>query len=377
MAAISKGHSTTADARDAVRDVARQLNASDADAVVLFVSSHYDRARLEAAFAEDFRCQVYGCSTSGEIGSLGYSLNGISGVAFRDNKTAIHATLLTELRKRSLMELVSHFDGARKFVHKWTKRIVSRRSCFGICLIDGLSRSEEGFMVAASEALPNVALVGGSAGDDLAFRETHIIHEGKFYTDAALLLTFATSLDFFPFRSQHFVASEQTLTVTRADPASRRIIEFDGRPAAEHYARQLGIKVSDLCAEAFSRNPLVITRDEESFVVSLLSAESDMSLVLYSALRTGDSVRLGRALDYVSCLRESLSSAANCVPNSEVTICFECILRRIEVQQKNLEIVTGTLFAEHGCVGFHTYGEQYGRNHINQTLTGIILGESR
>jgi hypothetical protein len=32
------------------------------------------------------------------------------------------------------------------------------------------------------------------------------------------------------------------------------------------------------------------------------------------------------------------------------------------------------LYRQNGVIGFHTYGEQYGSMHVNQTFTGVAIG---
>jgi hypothetical protein len=57
----------------------------------------------------------------------------------------------------------------------------------------------------------------------------------------------------------------------------------------------------------------------------------------------------------------------------DTIIGFDCILRRIEAEQKQQSGAVSQVLADHNVVGFSTYGEQYNGLHINQTMTGVAI----
>jgi hypothetical protein len=54
-------------------------------------------------------------------------------------------------------------------------------------------------------------------------------------------------------------------------------------------------------------------------------------------------------------------------------VAFDCILRRLEAEQKQVSGRVSDLLRRHGVIGFSTYGEQFGPMHVNQTMTGIAI----
>ena len=63
----------------------------------------------------------------------------------------------------------------------------------------------------------------------------------------------------------------------------------------------------------------------------------------------------------------------------DYSILFECILRRLEIEDlkdsdKNQLL---KIYDENNSVGFHTYGEQFGPIHLNQTLVGVVFGKKQ
>ena len=55
----------------------------------------------------------------------------------------------------------------------------------------------------------------------------------------------------------------------------------------------------------------------------------------------------------------------------------DCILRRLEIEQKDLGAAVDELVKRHSVVGFSTYGEQFHGMHVNQTFTGVAIGRPR
>jgi hypothetical protein len=52
----------------------------------------------------------------------------------------------------------------------------------------------------------------------------------------------------------------------------------------------------------------------------------------------------------------------------------DCILRRLELQQKGLLDEAPNVLRGADFIGFSTYGEQFNGIHVNHTLTGVALG---
>ena len=107
-------------------------------------------------------------------------------------------------------------------------------------------------------------MVGGPAGDDLRFARTFVFHDGAFHTDSALTLV-RSRYRFKTFKTEHFVCAEERLVVTDADAAHRRVREINGLPAAEEYARSVGVEVRDLDPMRFAASPVVIRIDGRDY----------------------------------------------------------------------------------------------------------------
>lgn len=363
---------TEVDARRAVREIRDQLGDATSSGVFLFASSRYDLAALGPAIKDAFAgCgPVVGCTTAGEIGPRGFQKGGITALGLASPDLEIEPHVIRELH--SPLEGSAAIGLALEGSGKASRRDGKRRAA--VLMVDGLSLSEERLNYALYRALGDVPIVGGSAGDDLAFKRTHVLHDGEFISDAATLTVVTTSLPFTTVKLQHYEASETKLVVTSANMKSRTVLEIDGFPAAEAYAEHVGASVSDLAAGRVAAPPLVRTFHGEHYLRSVRSFNDDGSITFYCALEEGMVLSVGRRRDPVANLREELDKARSRLASPQAVIAFDCILRKLELERLGRDGEVGTLLKDRRVVGFNTYGEQTNGLHVNQTFTGLILG---
>jgi hypothetical protein len=247
-------------------------------------------------------------------------------------------------------------------------------------VVDGLSMAEEALTVALYESLGGIPVVGGSAGDDLAFARTAVYWDGAFLQDAAVLAVLESARPFRTLRLHHFVPTDRKLVITASNPAARVVFEIDGRPAVEAYTGLLGLAPEALGPRTFAQNPLLLRIGTEHYVRSLHTANPDGSLTLFCTLAEGSVLSVGTEADPLTALEHGLQDAADAVRSADATgnspfiIGFDCILRRLAFERAHLEGTVGALLAARGVFGFSTYGEQIDALHVNQTLTGVALG---
>ncbi|PTN36792.1 FIST N-terminal domain-containing protein [Desulfonatronum sp. SC1] len=364
--AVRRGFSVHADARRAVDDLAGQLGGVELNAVAFFCSPSYDLDVLGRSVRERFDCPVVGCTTAGEIvADKGYVRDSLVGVGFASPDIAMTPVFIP-----SLTDFLGQGDPTA-FQQFGSARMGKR---FALMLIDGLSLLEERVVSAVQGHLPGVPLIGGSAGDGLNFRRTYVYHEGRFHDNAATVALFTTTLPFKAFRIQHFVPSEAKLVITEADPGSRTVMEINGVPAAEEYARIVGVSAAELSPEVFAANPVMVRIGGEYFVRSICRANSDGSLTFFCAIDNGLVLTLARGVDLLENLEIQLHELARDIPDIQLILGCDCILRRIEVQQRQEDRHLAELLSRFPYIGFCTYGEQFNGIHVNQTLTGLALG---
>jgi hypothetical protein len=364
---VKQGTTLATDEEAAAADIRAQIEQSVPFTTLFFCSSTYDLPRLAAALRQAFPGALFGCTSAGQIGPTGFQRGGLTAVSLASSKLTVTPHVMTPLAHAS-----AQAAAIGREVRAARAAAPENSRAFGLLLIDGLSLAEDRVTSSLYQALGDVPLIGGSAGDDLAFQATHVLVDGAFVQDAALLLLFETTLPFRTFRLQHFVASGVSLVITEAEPDRRIVTEINGEPAAEEYARLIGLTVADLNAEVFALHPLMLKIGGEFYMRSIYKLNPDGGLSFFAAIEAGLVLHLGRGIDPIDAIEAAMPLEGR--PPAIVFGC-DCILRRIEFEQRGLDARVGALFAQHKVFGFSTYGEQYNAIHVSQTFTGVALGE--
>ena len=365
---VRLGSSQDDDAERAVADVAAQLGGADVVGVLFFASAAYDMGVLGASIARHFRCPVAGCTTSGLIGPSGFQARGITAVGFVGPSLRMRPYLVAPLDQCESRALIV----AERIKLDATSQ--PGWGSFGLLLVDGLSMAEERLAATLFHACEVLPIVGGSAGDDLLFRDTRVYFDGEMHSNAGVLTVFETTQAFTTFKFQHVDASERKLVVTSADSERRVVHEINGERAVDTYAAMVGVAPEALNATVYSKNPLVLSVGDECFVRSIRSANADGSMTFYCAMDEGMVLSIGQPNDALTTAARSLRAASEVVGGAELIIGCDCVLRRLEFESDGIADAVGRVYAGHKVIGFSTYGEQTNAMHVNQTFAGIALG---
>jgi len=338
------------------------LKANPDPALVVFFSSPAHSlgdvgSALQAAFP---RAAVLGCTTAGEIVS-GHMQNGsMAGMA-----------LPRELVSDAAIAVVEDLKNPAAVSSAW-KTLAERMgnpqdldNHVGLILVDGLSGAEEALIEQLGD-LTDIPFVGGSAGDDLAFRATLVSASGRAYGHAAVLALLRVPNGYRIIKTQSFRTLGKTLTATSVDESTRTVRQFNGVPAVRAYAVALGIEPAGLAAR-FMRNPLALMVGDEPFVRSPQRALEDGSIVFYCQIREGMELELLESTDIIGDTRHAVDGEPH-----KALLVFNCILRTLDLRNQGRCEAYGALFAGTPSVGFSTYGEAY-IGHINQTATMLAF----
>ncbi len=373
---IRIAQSCAADPATAVAELQAGLAQPNTTLVLFFCSNEYDREVLAAEIKRRFAgLDVVGCTTAGEIGPAGCREHSISGVSFTTGACTAVTGHLEPLRQFEMAAGRAFAQGLLSKLQAGAAAAEARNS-FAFLLIDGLSMREELVAHALQDALGEIPLVGGSAADGMSFGATYVYADGRFFDDAAVLVLASTVLPVRTFQTQHFVPTDERLVVTDADPAQRVVREINGLPAADEYARILGVAVSELDPVHFAASPVVVLIDGANYVRSPQKVNADGSMTFFCAMESGIVLRVANGVDLVTNLKRKLAEVSAEIGPPQLVLACDCTLRKLEIDESGLnEAVSGILRANQ-AVGFNTYGEQFCGVHVNQTLTGIALGSA-
>ena len=372
----ASAHSGARDTRAAVADLVAQLDAgltgAAPTAVITFFSPAHDGDELIAALGERYpAAQVVGCTSSGEFVERDGWVGGVSAMALPAStvRTA-HATIArfdsgVEAGIRGAAERLARLVGAELTT-------LDPRQWVGVVLFDGLHMREEAGNDALGMVAPQLVFVGGSAGDDLAFKETRVFANGASTTDGAVLLLLEMAVPFTIAKTCSFEPTKHRFTITRADEANRVVYELDGRPALEAYAAAAGT-TPDKLSDVFMTHPVGMMLDGDPWIRSPQQALPDGGLKFYCRITEGSEVHLMRSTDIVGETRRAMAQAVGEVGGrAGGALVFNCILRRLELDAEGKQQAFRDSFAGMPTVGFHTYGETY-VGHVNQTATVLVF----
>ena len=370
---VKNGVSFAKDEEQAVQELYDQIYQPDAEVVIFFCSSKYDLDRLGNALKTRFPCSLMGCTTAGEITSAGYHEGSLVGVSLASKALKVHPRPIFPLNQFSVTEAEAMAVSIREdlsFSSTFTRDLM-----FGFLLVDGLSMLEEQTISFIHSQFEGVSIIGGSAGDDLKFETTRVYVDGRFIPNAAVFALIETTLPFYTFRTQHFQPTEGKLVITEADPANRRVVEINGEPAAQAYAEILGLKIDKLTPMVFSSHPVMLSIGGEYYIRSIQKVNKDESLSFFCAIDNGLVLTVADGIGLVKNLENQLLEIRKQIPNLKLILGCDCILRRLEIQEKGIMNDVCGLIKDYNFVGFSTYGEQCNAIHVNQTLTGVAIGE--
>ncbi|WP_114011791.1 methyl-accepting chemotaxis protein [Cohaesibacter intestini] len=253
---------------------------------------------------------------------------------------------------------------------------------FALTFIDGLSASENYLMegVYQSGRFPCL-FIGGSAGGKLDFVETKIANGTQVLQNHAVIVfvKVAAGRRYGVFKSQNFKKSAHSFLIADANPDLRVVHSVVNRktgdlePMTESLARHFNVPVTKL-AEKLAGKSFGIELDGEIFVRSVAAIQPEAEqIAFYCDVNTGDELFLLEATDFTQQTRSDLQAFMQGKSKPLGAILNDCILRRLNNQQK-----TNSLSDLWNCpvAGFSTFGELFGIN-VNETLSAIVFFDDR
>ena len=358
------------DSPNAINELALKLNPEELEIVILFVSPLADAKQIiHAAKAQFSPARVVGCTTAGEISASGYSAGEIVAVGFPRSNFKCQELLIDNLDDFSRQSLIDQMILNR---HDMGTRAPDWNSEFTFILIDGMSTREDELISQIAVGLGPVPMFGGSAGDGDEFGQTFILHDGQSRSNAAVIIQFRSNCPVSVFKTDHFIPTDKRMVVTAADPAARRVSEINAEPAAREYARILGKDPEQLTTMTFAAHPVVVRLGGQHHVRSIQQVAENGDLIFFSAIDEGMVLSLADAENMVDHLEREMGELSKERTPDTILAC-DCILRRIEAQQKQLISPISKVLVKNRVIGFCTYGEQFNSMHVNQTLTGVAI----
>lgn len=346
--------------------------------VIFFASSDYDFSKLSVELKSRFsEAEVVGTSTSGEISSKGFTKGTIVLTAFKCEKTILSGVLVEGVDKFPIIHKQKIIDAMSR-CNIYPGNPNSHKHSFALTFVNGLCNAEEAFLSLFYAIIQNdnFIVAGGSAGDDLKFRETYVSYNGQTISDGAVILFFTTELKIDIRKENIYKPSGKQVRITKVDTKTRTIKSINNKNAKVEYASVVNRPISEI-SNAILDHPFGRVFGANIFISSLASFNADDSINMYCRVLPNSTVDILEPDDYESITVKTCDEILEAIPKPQFILLVNCILRTINFENKNACQKLTQLYNEKFPVwcGFSSYGEQFGKMNSNQTLVSIVLGE--
>lgn len=334
---------------------------------------------LRRAFPE---ARLTGCSTAGEIGREGVT----------DGSCVITAVRLPGGPPATASTVVAGIDDSRDAGLRLAKQLAADVHGAVLVLAPGLDINGSTLVEGLASGLPaGTRIMGGLAGDNGAFRQTHTLDDAGVSSRAAVALALPAGLQVGHGSFGGWKPFGPARKVTRAK--GNILYQLDGEPALAVYKRYLGEHARDLPASGllFPLEILGADHAARGLIRTILGVnEDDGSLVLAGDVEADGHLRLMHAS--TDALVDGAETAAAGVREvlalddiRGLAILVSCVGRKLVMGgrvDEEVEAVADVLGPEVTLAGFYSYGEISPfasggdcRLH-NQTMTITCLSEA-
>ncbi|MCL2721196.1 MAG: ATP-binding protein [Treponema sp.] len=342
-------------------------------AVIYFFSLSLEKHQIHKELTETFPGAVcIGASMHGGWSSNGAVKTGITIMSLSgDEVDESYVTFQEGVKKDPT--LTAH-NAIKDLKHKTQGHQINPDEYLGIIFFDGLCLGELIIKEFTMEKDLNMAFIGGAAADEMTFTGTQVCANDKISSDGLVAVILKMKIPFFFNHYVHYLPTDTSFTITRVEIMKRIAWEINGEPAAEFYARNVGVKnVKDLTMEVFARHPLGLILGDSVYIRSPNLVVGGTGLQFYCYIEAGTKVFLLKQGDIIENAQASIRIASQFLPGIQGCLLFNCVQRHLELVEKDLIDSFNNVFSKYPMIGFNTYGEELFTHH-NQTLTAVFFG---
>ena len=343
-------------------------------AVIYFFSIEFDKYEPQKALKQAFPQAVcIGSSMRGGWSTQRALEKGITVMTLSSDEVAEVYTSLREGVKKDPAGTARAAIAELK--QKTAGKNINPDEYLGLIFFDGLCMGELIMKEFTLEKNLNLAFMGGAAADELAFSRTLVGIDQRLSADGLAVLIMKMKIPFYFGHHVHYLPTETSFIVTKADSLQRLVWEIDGEPAAQYYARKIGVNdVSKLDAGIFSRNPLGVRIGNTVYVRAPSSVVEGRGLQFNCYIEAGTRVSLLKHGDIIANAKESLVEARQYLPEIQGSLLINCALRYLELNELHKCDDFNRVYSGCPFIGFNSFGEELFTHH-NQTLIAVFFGK--
>jgi signal transduction histidine kinase/DNA-binding NarL/FixJ family response regulator/HPt (histidine-containing phosphotransfer) domain-containing protein len=244
----------------------------------------------------------------------------------------------------------------------------------GLIFFDGLCLGELIMKEFTMEPELNMAFIGGAAADEMTFTKTLVGAGEKLSADGLIVLILKMKIPFFFNHYVHYLPTDKSFVITRVEIMRRIAWEINGEPAADFYARLVGVDdPGKLTADILAKNPVGLILGDSVYVRSPNRVVDGKGMQFYCYIEAGTRVCLLKQGDIIANAENSLTGALHFIQEIQGSLIFNCAQRHMELIEQHKINAFNNVFSKYPMIGFNTYGEELFTHH-NQTLTAVFFG---
>lgn len=361
---VTVGKSTNTDARAAV---AEALRGAGSPSFIMFIAPY----NIVGAVAKIVKENYPGAKSIGTSGTSYYETSASDSslimIAFGDDG-AYEVGIMRNLSSCPVADIGGLEDAIKK-VNAEEGKTVCLEFCTGY---------EERLVTTMNVALHSkrIPLVGGTVFGVPAGKASYVVCDGELYEDACCYVVIKNKSGYIRTYSENIYEVEPGTpkhVATKVNRANKELISLDGRPAADVYANELGLSRNQVVDNVL-QCPLGRIVGDEVFISSMYEIGSSGSLINYKIINENDTISILKLMDYDAVNAGTREKIKN--ESSRISFVFSvnCIYRHLLFEN---QAYMGTFLANMKSLGPHVGivggGEQYKRQHVNQTMVCAVF----
>ena len=160
---------------------------------------------------------------------------------------------------------------------------------------------------------------------------------------------------------------------TKVNLKKKELIELDHRPAAEVYSAETGVPKNGIVDNVL-KQPLGRVIDEDVYISSMNGVDAGGAITNYKQINENDAIFILKLLDYRSINKQTKSVIEGYISKPSLIFSVNCIYRYLLFSQEGyLDEFLRLLSGIGPVVGYIGGGEQFNRQHVNQTMVCAIF----
>jgi len=388
---LTKGENSFDTAKKAAEEANNKLHGMIPNLCIVFSSMKYDLRDVVKGVRSVIgnTTQIIGCSSSGEFTEEAVDKHSISIGLLSSNKYTFKVAGATGLKENAEELFMGLQEDLKGFID-------TPGETSAIMFMDGLAgNGEEASLIALGTFAAQMNIVGGAAGDDLAFQSTQVIANDDVLDDGISVCIVKGENQLFSGVKHGHKPITEPLIATKAE--GNVLYTVNDRPAWDVWkeqtkdnAHKIGIDV-DTISENTDVGSFLIRFElglatKDGFKIRVpLSKNADGSLNFACTVPQGATFRIMESVkeDQIRSAREAAEIAKTNVGNKKIVgiIVFDCICRAIILGDRfseAIDAIKDVAGKDIPLLGFETYGEicmnptQFSGFHNTTTVLAFI-----